>query len=476
MGVQLIIGEVRKVLADLEPNSVDFLFGSPPFLNLRSYLPADHPWKAFEIGAESTPGEYIDHLLDVVEGGSRVLTKHGSFGFELGDTRSGSGGAGGDYNPDGLREGQNKFKGSAYSSRYNDGGTHPRTGPGRTRADREGWPIEKSLCLVPEVFRFAMAYGFNPLTGREVERWRIRNVVRWIKRNPPVGAIGDRFRDGTSDIVFATMAADRWFDLDAVRHENVRKDEFSRTRAQMNKGAPDYHAGDSTENATQNPLGAPPLDWWDITPSSYKGAHYATFPEELCVVPIESMCPRRVCLECGKPSRRISWADPSPFTGLDGVDERRDGSAKGPQSVGPTGQAHGDKSRAAMTLGWTACECRRPGLWDDGWDTVHKELIKARNRAVRRKTPKAEREHLFTVVIPPLKDKLEAMYHGRRDGLHPLDGWRCGVVLDPFGGSGTTGVVAASMGRDCILIELDSDNVRLVDERVGLFLTDVSHA
>ena len=47
-----------------------------------------------------------------------------------------------------------------------------------------------------------------------------------------------------------------------------------------------------------------------------------------------------------------------------------------------------------------------------------------------------------------------------------------GVVLDPFGGSGTTGEVCEEEGRNSILIELGAHNVRLIEKRTaqgGLF-------
>lgn len=42
-----------------------------------------------------------------------------------------------------------------------------------------------------------------------------------------------------------------------------------------------------------------------------------------------------------------------------------------------------------------------------------------------------------------------------------------GTVLDPFGGSGTTGQVAKELGRDAILIELNPDYIKLARERCG---------
>jgi len=40
-----------------------------------------------------------------------------------------------------------------------------------------------------------------------------------------------------------------------------------------------------------------------------------------------------------------------------------------------------------------------------------------------------------------------------------------GVVLDPFGGSGTTGAVALELGRRAVLVELNPDYTKLINER-----------
>ncbi len=48
-------------------------------------------------------------------------------------------------------------------------------------------------------------------------------------------------------------------------------------------------------------------------------------------------------------------------------------------------------------------------------------------------------------------------------GTRPLD-----VVLDPFGGSGTTGVAASELGRKSILIELNPDYAEMGRERTSL--------
>lgn len=97
MTARFLIGDVFDRLAELEDGSVDLVVTSPPFLALRSYLPADHPDKAKEIGSEATPTEFIDVLLRVTQELRRVLASHGSICVKLGDTYAGSGGAGGDW-------------------------------------------------------------------------------------------------------------------------------------------------------------------------------------------------------------------------------------------------------------------------------------------------------------------------------------------------------------------------------------------
>lgn len=244
--------------------SVDLIITSPPFLALRTYLPDDHPNKDKEIGtAATTPSAFIDILLKLTAEWRRLLTDHGSLVVELGDT----------YAPGGKGE---------------------------------GWPLAKSLTLIPESYRFALAYGINPHSGESspAGQWRVRNVVRWVRPNPMVSALGDKFRPATSDLVIACISKTRYFDMDAVRQPHKSAKDAARTYIKKLTGHLDSR--DQVTLLGGNPGGAPPQDWWKISTGRYKGAHHAVFPAELVTRPIKAMCPEEVCRECGEPRRRIT--------------------------------------------------------------------------------------------------------------------------------------------------------------------------
>ncbi|HEX8580819.1 MAG TPA: DNA methyltransferase [Acidimicrobiales bacterium] len=403
---RFIVGDSLAVLRTLPDASVDLVLTSPPFMALRSYLPADHADKAMEMGSETTPGAFIDALLDVVEECRRVVAPHGSICVELGDTYSGKGGAGGEWSD----------SPATTKARVKGGSTG---GPPRRNTDT-GWPMQKSLSMIPELFRISLAYGINPLTMRETPRWRIRNVVRWVRPNPPVGALGDKFRPGTSEMVVACVSGKRYFDLDAVRGPLTDRAEAERAAGGVVTGE-SYRAdpagkGYGTRKRLPAPGGgAPPLDWWKIPTAPYKGAHYATFPPALCDRPILAMCPLRVCTTCGEPSRRIvergalEATESARIRQWDRGKNHDNDAASGGMAAGlKAGGFIPNHVRPATTVGWSDC----------GHDT-----------------------------------------------------WRPGVVLDPFAGSGTALLVATGHGRDAIGIDLDERNVELAIARIGLFLT-----
>lgn len=404
-----VTGDVLDTLAALPDDSVDLCLSSPPFLALRSYLPSDHPDKAREGGSQPTPAAFVDWLLSVCDELGRVLAPHGTLAIELGDTYAGSGGAGGDYDVKGLRDGQPRWGGSG-NRRSQDRTNH---------LGGAGWPLDKSLSLVPEAFRLSLAYGRNVLGGEWVgEPWRVRNIVRWVRRNPPVGALGDKWRPATTDIVVACRSRTRYFDLDAVRGEpspntNARTAKGVGQRDRSGKSA-DRDGNWASLPEQHETAGAPPNDWLNISTEAFKGSHYATWPRRLCVPFVECMCPVRVCRVCGEPSRRITeqadeYAERRAAASEAGTDLRERRRSDGWR--GGDGRNGDRPDRDVQTLGWTDCG---------------------------------------------------------------HDNWRPGRVLDPFAGSGTTLAVATGHGRDAIGIDLDERNLDLARERVGMWLVETT--
>ena len=314
----MLIGDVFDRLTEIPDRSVDLILTSPPFLALRSYLPDNHPHKNLELGSEPDPASWLDMMLRLTAEWRRVLAPHGTLAVELGDT---------------------------YSS-----------------VDGAGWPLAKSLTMIPELYRVALAYGRHPLTGQPSPggAWRVRNVVRWVRPNPPVSALGDKFRPATSDMVIACTSKTRWFDLTAVRTEPATN--LPPAQGNNTKGA-DGHTMRFQERINSHPAGAPPLDWWKINPGGYNGSHYAVYPEELCRIPILAMCPRHVCQDCGEPRRRIERVD--GMVGHNGKPvERRRWTNGIPEGKSALSNKTAFGTTVITTLGWTDCGHNnyRPGL------------------------------------------------------------------------------------------------------------------
>lgn len=251
-------------------------------------------------------------------------------------------------------------------------------------------------------------------------------MVRWTRPNPPVGALSDKFRPATSELLIACVGRRRYFDLDAVRGP-LSPNTHRRTSSHIERQANDGKAADPRRGGHWASLdrlgvttGAPPLDWWRptlaearrwrawsdrfgeqlwvISTKPYKGAHYATWAPALCERPIKATCPERVCTVCGQPSERVA------------------------RTINAVGTAR-----------------------------LH-------NRAERARQPHA----LPSSALPRASERRTV---GWTDCGHGA--WRRGVVLDPFAGSGTTLAVVAELGRHAIGIDLDERNIALARERVG---------
>src|SRR5690606_14551857 len=125
--------------------------------------------------SEATPADFLDVLLDLTEEWARVLAPHGSICVELGDTYAGSGG-----------RGEASLTSTAFPWREQGWASEARDTGGHRIAHGPGWPLSKSLCGIPTLYAWSLAYGRNLLRPeRATDPWRVRNLVAWCRPNPP---------------------------------------------------------------------------------------------------------------------------------------------------------------------------------------------------------------------------------------------------------------------------------------------------
>ena len=185
----VICGDALAVLKTLPDESINSVITSPPYFNLRSYLPENHKNKKLEVGLETTYQKYIAKLIAVFNEVKRVLKKDGTCFVNLGDTFSGSGGAGGDYNVGGIREGQPKYR------------------------QNKSELLAKCLMMIPE--RFAIAMIENGFI--------LRNKLIWIKKNSMPESINDRWKKAHEYIFFFVKSNTTQFWTHSKTKERVDK-------------------------------------------------------------------------------------------------------------------------------------------------------------------------------------------------------------------------------------------------------------
>lgn len=263
-------------LVDLLPDeSVDLVVTDPPYLQVREYLADDDPLKSLELGMEHTPFAFIERLLKLTDAIWPKLKPTGSIAILLGDTRAGSGGAGGDYREGKKKGTKRKFDGSAKAKRLS--------------GDPSSWPRDKSEAMIPEAFRLGLAYGYNPLAvsvdwGSAVagftvpvkarHRWIVRNTVTVCKINPPPGRQGDKFHPATADLIIAAKSPQRYW-VDDMPNPSIVEPVQA-----LIAGEPEVEVGNRGY----------PKDWWVYDNRGTPG-HPASWPREIVLPLVKAMSP-----------------------------------------------------------------------------------------------------------------------------------------------------------------------------------------
>jgi hypothetical protein len=249
-----------------------------------------------------------------------------------------------------------------------------------------------------------------------------------------------------------------------------------------------------------NPAGAPLLDYWEIPPGGYQGAHYAVFPQELVVPLVKAMTPQKVCVTCGEPSRRITKEQNHYEERLAlaaHIEAQRE--AKGYTRADMAFHFPQYKNAETVMAQFSAWERAKGVPPPEAW-AILVDLLDLSDEF----THIIEGERVWTelAVTDEYRKNLRrgegSMYSAKEiepkamHGARPMttqtaehitigftdcghDNYRPGRVLDPFAGSGTTLAVAVGHGHDAIGIDIDERNADLARERVGpmFFETEV---
>jgi DNA modification methylase len=244
----------------------------------------------------------------------------------------------------------------------------------------------------------------------QADGWWLRSDIIWSKPNPMPESVTDRPTSAHEHVFLLAKAARYFYDADAVREDaqlsTIERDNYRRTgyaKEAGGVGAVNYLNPNSGEFRSCS--GRNLRNVWTIATAPYSAAHFATYPPTLAERCIRAGTSERgCCAACGAPWGR-ERADAVPVAGRGaGNGFKRDARLSYTDDNGPRGDETHWTPKAYPTTGWAAsCACDAD-------------------------------------VVPA-------------------------TVLDPFGGAGTTALVADRLQRDAILIELNPDYTRMAMDR-----------
>jgi DNA modification methylase len=430
---QIIRGNALDLpLADA---SVDLIVTSPPYFGLRSYQDAGEHYGG-QIGAEATPAEFVDALIQATREMVRVLKPSGSIWVNLGDKYSGAG------------RGNNKsdaLNNTAEMMASRLGHSNKRQHVGLETAPA------KSLIGIPWRYALRCIDDLGLI---------LRAEVIWAKPNGLPESVTDRVRR-SHETWFHFTREPRYFSaVDEIR-ESYDGDGRKRGKSpHTSAGHPNSggHAGLNL-NGNENPLGKLPGSVWRIDDEAGRG----TGPDGTG---------HRGC-HCGSDRPQPDRVGGDGRSGASGVPEGD------PQEVGqsvwsvPTQPLQvppelGVDHFAAFPMEWPrriiqgwspAGVCSACG---EGRRTVSSVLRAAPSMSKRRAS---DRGYVGA-----------AQGDNREPGVFSITGYACAcpspsaptvpaVVLDPFGGTGTTALVAKALGRHGISVDMSADYCRLAEWR-----------
>ena len=410
---RILVGDAIEQMRTLPDDSVHCCVTSPPYWGLRDYG-VDGAY-----GREPTVGEYVGRMTAVFGEVKRVLRHDGTLWLNMGD-------------------GYNSIPGNGRGGERNiDGGIPHRSG---------GLNLERSLKpkdLIGMPWRVAFAL--------QADGWWLRSDIIWAKPNPMPESVTDRPTRSHEFVFLLTKRGRYFYDADAIVEQSLhagRVVSYNGTQKNTGHENPTY-IGSSGPRDIKVKKTRNKRDVWWIPPQPYTGAHFATFPEKLVEPCILAGCPA--------PGKHCGCDEPihTP-TGTSGHED-------------PTMQT----GRAGMN---------RPRGDNEGRRVITRRIQRDQARQLRESPHRDEMEqeagdafaHYIRTDLSgarPVPERLTQQWSGR-GWLTTLDG-SCdcpmqpgGTVLDPFCGSGTTGVVAMREGRSFVGVELNPEYVEMARQRI----------
>ena len=206
-----------------------------------------------QIGNEQTPQEFIDNLVEVFACVWDVLADDGTLWVNLGDS---------------------------YANNSSQASNNGRAGFGNEReriVNRIGNGYkQKDLMGMPWRLAFALQdFG-----------WYLRQDIIWHKPNPMPESVKDRCTKSHEYIFLLSKKPQYYFDYLAIQ-EPSKEVSLERAKSSWNPSKLNISI-DGPKNESFDSMGdrwvkemANKRDVWTVNTKSYKGAHFATYPEEL---------------------------------------------------------------------------------------------------------------------------------------------------------------------------------------------------
>jgi hypothetical protein len=254
----------------------------------------------------------------------------------------------------------------------------------------------------------------------QADGWYLRSDIIWSKPNPMPESVTDRPTKAHEYLFLLTKSARYYFDADAVRETatyegTVVKASNPDTAKNGAKGKYGATAFGFTQHDTVV-AGRNIRSVWNIATRPYPGAHFAVFPPELperCIKAGSSE--KGVCPECGAPWDRVVERDDEAPPSPSEQHRRKYGHKSNATPRNPDRKDGGGLTQGGFGM---------PTFRSTGWRP--------------------------TCKCGPTMDEYHAAPH------YPVPA----VILDPFGGSGTVGMVANRLSRRAILIDLNPEYLK----------------